>query len=391
MKRSISFVPEVSLYYNRYRYASLTRDAVIEIRIYYEGKTKWISTRIRVFKNQWRNGRIINRGDAVQLNKQLDKIVGDVRQVVYEMYDEGRIELDAIPSRLMAKRKPALTLLDFCRHRAEIRKHGIAKDSQERYDRFLRFLEGYSPIKTFFDLSESKVMNLDKHLIDKGLKAKSRWNNYHRFLHSFIMDAIKEDFLKKNPYDTVKIDHGDDSDGIDKFLFPEEFQKLRCAKMSCERLEKVRDLFVFQAYCCLSYTDLAAFTLTKVRESHLVQVLEGKRGKTSIEYLVPLLPGALEILRKYNGLPSFQRGCVLSNQKYNKYLKEVMKEVGIDRHVTTHWARHTGATLLLNNDVPIKVVSKVCGHSSTRTTERIYAKLLGSTVINKVMAVADKL
>lgn len=390
--KSISFFPVVELRYNRYHQASDSKDAVIEVRIYYMGKAKWISTGIRVYPKEWRNGRIVGRGDAIQLNRQLDKIIADIRQVVYEMYEEGHIELGAIPSRLLAKRKPSLMLMDFCRRRAEIRKHGIARDSQERYDRFLTFLEGYAPIKTFYDLNEAKVMDLDRLLIGKKMKAKSRWNNYHRFLNSFILDAMKEGLIQKNPYDSVKIDHGDDSDGIDKFLYPEEFAKVRTAKMSCERLEKVRDLFVFQTLTCLSYVDLAAFTMEKIREVDLAQVLAGRRGKTNVEYMVPLLPGAVDILKKYNGLPYWRNGkSLLTNQKYNKYLKEVVKQVGIDRPVTTHWARHTGATLLLNLKVPLQTVSKVCGHSSTKMTERIYAKLLDRTVVEEVMAVKDKI
>ena len=393
--KSISFFPVVRLIYNRYHKASDSKDAVIEVRIYYMGKAKWISTGIRVFPKEWRNGRIVGRGDAMQLNRQLDKIIADVRQVVYEMYEEGQIELDAIPSRLLAKRKPSLVLLDFCRRRAEIRKHGITKDSQERYDRFLTFLEGYDSIRTFYDLNEAKVMALDQYLIAKKMKAKSRWNNYHRFLNSFILDAQKEGLIQKNPYDSVKIDHGDDSDGIDKFLFPEEFAKVREAKMSCERLERVRDLFVFQTLTCLAYEDLSTFSMKKIREVDLEQVLAGRRGKTNIHYLVPLLPGAIEILKRYDGLPTWERrkkgDGILSNQKYNEYLKEVVKEVGIDRPVTTHWARHTGATLLLNLKVPLQIVSKVCGHSSTKMTERIYAKLLDRTVVQEVMAVKDKI
>ena len=393
--KNISFFPFVGLVYNRYGKASDTKDAVIEVRIYYMKKAKWISTGIRVFPKEWRNGRIVGRGDAMQLNRQLDKIIADVRQVVYEMYEEGQIELDAIPSRLLAKRKPSLVLLDFCRRRAEIRKHGITKDSQERYDRFLTFLEGYDSIRTFYDLNEAKVMALDQYLIAKKMKAKSRWNNYHRFLNSFILDAQKEGLIQKNPYDSVKIDHGDDSDGIDKFLFPEEFAKVREAKMSCERLERVRDLFVFQTLTCLAYEDLSTFSMKKIREVDLEQVLAGRRGKTNIHYLVPLLPGAIEILKRYDGLPTWERrkkgDGILSNQKYNEYLKEVVKEVGIDRPVTTHWARHTGATLLLNLKVPLQIVSKVCGHSSTKMTERIYAKLLDRTVVQEVMAVKDKI
>ena len=393
--KSISFFPVVGLVYNRYHKASDTKDAVIEVRIYYMKKAKWISTGIRVFPKEWRNDRIVGRGDAMQLNRQLDRIIADVRQVVYEMYEEGQIELDAIPSRLLAKRKPSLVLMDFFRRRAEIRKHGITKDSQERYDRVLRFLEESSFLKSFYDLSEKKIMELDQYLIAKKMKAKSRWNNYHRFINSFILDAQKEGLIQKNPYDSVKIDHGDDSDGIDKFLFPEEFAKVREAKMSCERLEKVRDLFVFQTLTCLAYEDLSTFSLKKIREVDLEQVLAGRRGKTNIHYLVPLLPGAIEILKRYGGLPTWERKTkgdgILSNQKYNKYLKEVMKEAGIDRPVTTHWARHTGATLLLNLKVPLPIVSKVCGHSSTKMTERIYAKLLDRTVVQEVMAVKDKL
>ena len=384
--------PIVELVHNRYGKATDTKDAVIEVRVYYNKKTKWMSTGIRVFKHQWRNGHVVGRGDAMQLNRLLDKVIVDVREVVYEMYEEGQFELDAIPARLQAKRKPVLTLLDFCCRRAEIRKHGIAVDSQERYDRFLTFLEQYGLIKTFYDLSELKVMQLDQYLIAKKMKAKSRWNNYHRFLNSFILDAQKEGLIQRNPYDSVKIEHGDDSDGIDKFLYPEEFAQLRSAKMPNERLEKVRDLFVFQTLTCLSYVDLAAFTMDKLKEVDLSQVLAGRRGKTNVEYMVPLLPGASDILKKYGGLPTWQGGKgVLTNQKYNEYLKEVMKAAGIDRPVTTHWARHTGATLLLNLKVPLQVVSKVCGHSSVKMTERIYAKLLDRTVVQEVLAVKDKI
>ena len=99
-----------------------------------------------------------------------------------------------------------------------------------------------------------------------------------------------------------------------------------------------------------------------------------------------MLTPALEILKKYKGkLP------MLSNVKYNEYIKEVVKAAGIDKPVTTHWARHTGATLLLNAGVPIEIVSKVCGHSSIKMTEKIYAKLLPKTVVAAVNEIEDKL
>ena len=388
MRTSIE-IPVVGLIYNRYRKASATQDAVIEIRIYYQKRAKWLSTRIRVFPKEWdrKNRRVINRFDAAILNKQLEKLLIDVRQVVYDMYEEGSIEIDAIPSRLQSKRKPSVSFLDFCEERTKIRKHGNSVDSQERYDRFLRFLKEYGKLKTFYDLTELKVMELDKHLKKKNdMKAKSRWNNYHRFLNSFILDAQKEGLIQQNPYDRVKIDKGSDYDGIEKYLSPEEFQKLRTAFMPEARLERVRDLFVFHAYTCMSYHDLRAFDEKKIREVDGKKVYVGHRGKTKIEFTVPMLTPALEILKKYKGkLP------MLSNVKYNEYIKEVVKAAGIDKPVTTHWARHTGATLLLNAGVPIEIVSKVCGHSSIKMTEKIYAKLLPKTVVAAVNEIEDKL
>lgn len=386
MRTSIE-MPVVGFVYNRYRKASATQDAVIEIRVYYQGKAKYMSTRIRVFPKEWQRDRVVNRVDAVILNKQMDRLLVDVRQIIYDMYDEGQIDIDSIPSRLIAKRKPNVSFLDFCEERTKIRKHGNSVDSQERYDRFLRFLNEYGKIKTFYDLTELKVMELDKHLKKKNdMKAKSRWNNYHRFLNSFILDAQKEGLIQRNPYDRVKIDKGSDYDGIEKYLSPEEFQKLRTASMSEARLERVRDLFVFHAYTCMSYHDLRAFDAKKIREIDGKKVYVGHRGKTKIEYTIPLLTPAIEILKKYNGkLP------MLSNVKYNEFIKEVAKAAGIDKPVTTHWARHTGATLLLNAGVKIEIVSKVCGHSSIKMTEKIYAKMLPKTVVAAVNEIEDML
>lgn len=399
-RRSELSLPQIGYVWDRYNYASSTRDAVICWRVHYLGKVKVVSTGIRVFKGEWdkRYQRVVNRPDAAIINKQLDKLIQDIREVVYDMYNDGNIDIYAIESKLLGKRKPNQTFLDFCEERAKIRKYGKATDSQERYERFLKFLITWGKIKTFYDLTDAKVMELDRYLKGKNdMKAKSRWNNYHRFLNSFILDAQKEGLVTVNPYDKVKIDHGDDSEGIDKFLYPDEFQKLRAAEMPTERLARIRDLFVFQTFTCLAYRDLAEFSMKKVRDVELNKVLSGKRGKTNIQYIVPLLTPAREILAKYKGLPASMTpkrkttGKILTNQKYNDALKEVMEAAGIDRPVTSHWARHTGATLLLNAGVPLVVVSKVCGHSSIKMTEKIYAKLLQHTVVEEVMKVEDKI
>ena len=379
--------PSVRLIYNRYKYASATRDAVIEVGIASGGKTKTISTGIRVYPNEWdkRHKRVVNRLDATVLNMTLDKLMNEIRKVIYEMMEEEKIDIFSIPARLEAKKKVDVAFLDFCTKRAEIRKYGKAPDSQERYDRFVKFLNEYDKFKTFYDLTEQKVMELDRFLKAKKMKAKSRWNNYHRFLNSFILDAQKEGLVKVNPYDKVKIEKGNDYEGINKCLSPEEFEKLRKADMPEARLERVRDLFVFHCYLCQGYHDLRSFNTRNIKDIDGKKVYTGKRGKTGIEFTVPLQAPALEILGKYhNKLP------ILSNTKYNDYLKEVAAAAGLPYSLTTHWARHTGGTLLLNAGVPMGIVSKVLGHSSIKMTERIYAKWLPKTIVNEVNKVAIK-
>ena len=381
-------LPILTIIYNRYHTASSSRNAVVELRIAYNNKQKYLSTGIFLLPKEWddRNRRVMNRMDAAIINKTLDKLVNDVRKVIYDMVEDGHVDIFGIPARLEAGKRVDIAFLDFCEKRAEIRKYGKATDSQERYDRFLRFLKDYGKIKTFYDLTESKVMELDRYLKKNDMKAKSRWNNYHRFLNSFILDAQKEGLLQLNPYDRVKIEKGSDYDGLDKCLSPEEFLQVRTATMPDNRLERVRDLFIFHTYTCLSYHDLRAFNVKKIQEVDGRKVYIGHRGKTKIEYTVPILSPALEILDKYKGkLP------MLSNVKYNAYLKEVVAAADIDKPVTTHWARHTGATLLLNAGVPIEIVSKVCGHSTIKMTERIYAKLLTKTVVAAVNEIENKL
>jgi hypothetical protein len=151
------------------------------------------------------------------------------------------------------------------------------------------------------------------------------------------------------------------------------------------RLERVRDLFVFHCYLCQGYKDLQSFNVKNIKEVDGKKVYTGKRGKTGVEFTVPLLSPALAILDKYHGkLP------ILSNVKYNKYVKEVAAIVGLPDAMTTHWARHTGGTLLLNAGVPMGIVSKVLGHRSIKMTERIYAKWLPKTIVNEVNKVAIK-
>jgi integrase len=109
-------------------------------------------------------------------------------------------------------------------------------------------------------------------------------------------------------------------------------------------------------------------------------VYKGRRVKTGQEFTTVLLRPALEILKRYkNKLP------IISNVKYNLYLKAAVKYAKIDKPVSTHWARHTGATILLNEgNVPMHIVQHILGHATIRETERTYAKVLDRSIVESV-------
>ena len=374
--------PLLEFVYNRKKTAATNREAAVELRITFERKQKYMTTGIRLLPKHWHRGAVVNRIDARELNETLEKLMTEVRQVILEMMSESVMDIFSIQERLKRKRASTISFLEFCEQRTKIRQYGKAEDSKERYSRFMRFFSAWGKIRYFEDVTDANILALDEHLAKKGLKPYSKWNNYHRFLNSFILDAIDEGFLKRNPYKWIRIDKEKSKGGIGKYLSPLEFAKVRDVALPSECLQRVRDVFVFQTYTCLSYTDLHDFDASKIKEVKGMKVYVGNRAKTKQTFTIPLLSPAMAVLKKYqNKLP------VISNVKYNEYLKVIAQAAGIDKPVSSHWARHTGATLLLNEGgMDLKTVAKICGHSSFKITEQVYANMLDDTVVDKMAA-----
>ena len=379
--------PLVALVFNRRHTATTTKEAAVELRVSYQKEQKYMSTGVRLLPKHWRRGMVINRVDAIQLNQTLEKLVVDVRKVILQMMDNGNIDIFSIPDKLKRLRSGNLTFLDFCDTRMKIRQYGKAVDSQERYTRFMKFFRSWGKIVEFEDITDLNIIALDEYLAARGLKPYSKWNNYHRFLNSFILDAIDEGYVKRNPYKWVRIEKEKSKGGIGKYLSPQEFAKVRDMDLPTESLQRVRDLFVFQTYTCLSYVDLNSFDAEKIEKVKGMKVYIGTRAKTSQTFTIPLLKPALAILKKYNNhLP------LISNVKYNEYLKVVAQNAGIDKPVSSHWARHTGATLLLNSgDVPMNIVQHILGHASQRMTEQVYAKRLDESIVDALAKIDGKI
>jgi integrase len=384
--------PTIKLEYDRRKRASAKKEGSVELRIVYNRRSHYVSTGVRVLPKQWRRGQVVNRLDAYELQRTLDMYVAKARRIINDLTEKGELDMATVTAEISGRQKKEASknvvkeklLMDYFRERAEVRKYGRTEDSRERYDRFLRWFEAWGGMMTFEDITELKVVEMDKALA--GMKPYSKWNNYHRFLNSFILDAINDGLLRKNPYKSIHIVRENGEDSLAKFLTREEFRRIEELKPTTTYLRHARDLFVFQTYTCLSYTDLASFDATRIKEVNGRSVYVGRRGKTNQEYTFMLLEPALQILRKYS-----YRLPIMTNQKYNEYIKALAGSAKIDKPVSSHWARHTGATMMLNAGVNMEVVAKILGHSSTKITRRVYAKLLDETVTDAMAAVEGQL
>ena len=152
--------------------------------------------------------------------------------------------------------------------------------------------------------------------------------------------------------------------------------------MVSERLEHVRDLFVFSCFCGLAYSDVA-----NLRQENIQKSFDGnlwiitKRVKTNTDVNVPPAGYSQDDFEEDKGkLPDGKILPVISNQKLNAYLKEIADICGIKKNLTFHLARHTFATTTtLSKGVPIETVSKMLGHTNIETTQ-IYARITNSKI-----------
>lgn len=194
-------------------------------------------------------------------------------------------------------------------------------------------------------------------------------------LKSVFLFGLRNELTKTNPFVGYKI--GRKTKDV-RFLTEEEVQRIKAKEMPSPGLEKVRDLFLFQCFTALSYCDMALLEPKDFQSNEEgVLYLRKNRKKTGVEFFIVLLPEAVAIARKYQfKLP------LISNQRYNDYLKEIGAICEIDKPMHSHIGRHTAATFLLNRSVPMEMVAKVLGHRTTLQT-RHYAKLLDKSVFDE--------
>ena len=227
------------------------------------------------------------------------------------------------------------------------------------------------------------------------LKVSCNQNGAMKHMERFrkvINVAIRNEWITKDPFTKYKLSFTRTNR---EFLSQEDLNKLEETRLKNPTLETIRDIFVFSCYSGLAYVDVK-----KLTPQDITNGIDGEkwvntyREKTNVKCSFPLLPPALKILEKYQDHPvCINTGKLLpliSNQKTNFYLKKIAKECNIKRDISFHIARHTAATFMLTNGVPIETVSNIFGHTSIKTTQ-IYAKLVPRKISSDMKILKEKM
>lgn len=379
-----------------------TGEAPLYCRLWHESKRKIFSIGFKVTRNKWNQNKQIATGKSEmtqRINTQMEVIKKKLVEIETKLIMEGSEDiLEDMYALYIGKTtvsRSFITLFEE-RYMTAKRMEGVKfkKSTLDKFKDVLELVRAY--IKKSYhaaDIPMNKVnfkfiSGLEDYLLTVRRQKPVTINKNMQRVKQVTTYAMKCNYIKVDPF----IDHAPLK--VEKelvFLTTEELHKLESYQFAQERLAKVRDLYLFSVYTGLAYHE--AFALQK---KHIIMAfdkkfwIEMKREKTGKGISVPLLPQAMKIMEKYDNGGDKEAHVLpaISNQKMNSYLKEITEIVGINKKLTHHTARKTFATtILLYNDVPIEIVSKLLGHSSIAVTQKHYAKVVNK----KVSACMEKL
>lgn len=322
-------------------------------RITIDGKRSQFSTKLEIYPDKWNNewGKSIgNSTEATAINSMLDKIRGKIVTYYYKLMDiDGYASPDKIKNILLGFEEKGKTIIYyFNKFNEQYRsKVGVTvtRTTYLRYElvkkRLSEFMEKTYKVK---DMPYREITTVFIQKFYQFLRSKYKSGNNNAMKTIQHLRAIF--FYIKNsgeyfpdPFANFKISFEKKERS---FLTKAELIALYNKKLPSERLERVRDIFLFCSYTGLSYSDLQNLTKEKIRtniDGHLW--IMATRNKTGIPYKVRLLDIPIAILKKYEYLQEYGELLpIISNQKMNEYLSEITNICGINKRITSHVARH---------------------------------------------------
>ena len=388
--------------------AKTTTDGLVPIyiRVTVDGERIEFSTKRYTHPDKWSIEGNRMKGTSVEsksTNSYLDALKAKVYDYQQQLIREDEpVNVENMRNKILGIDKRSHMLIGiFQQHNDEI-KALIGKDyaaaTHVRYETSLKHTEDF--LKWKYKVSDIDIRKIDHEFITSYefyLKSvcnccQNTTSKYIKNFGKIIRICLANGWLQKNPF----INYKSKMVEVERaFLSMEEIETMLNKVFVSDRLNQVKDIFLFSCFTGLAYADVK-----KLSRKNIAIGVDGdrwiyiNRTKTDTRSNIPILPIASYLLEKYEGHPQVVNQekllPILSNQKMNSYLKEIADACGINKELTFHIARHTFATTVtLSNGVPIESVSKMLGHKNLKTTQH-YAKILDLKVSNDMQILKEK-
>ncbi len=390
--------------YNRTKRLNRNGTALIQIRAYQEGKSKFFTTDVWVSPEYWdkRNHKVKHtHPNQFVYNKLIMDQLATMEAYEISMINrtEGRgIPLDLLPDyqvknyEIEETVKVNLSFTAFYKAEVEQSKLTHKKATISDYSTTFNKLNAFRKNILFEELSYNCILSFDRFLHGFGFDI-NYIKKQHKNLRKFINLAIKKGYLttEQNPYIHFKPRSREPKR---VFLTKEELHSIEQLEFSEElnHLYRVKDIFLFSSYTGLRFSDIKQLSRSNFSRSDKGFYMNFKSQKTGKVLALPLyllfrIQGkehsrAEAIIQKYLdafkalGNSSEAQSISLfsiSNQYYNRALKEIAKLAGIHKNLSSHVARRTFATQMATK-VQMPVLQKLLQHSKLDMT-RIYVQL----------------
>lgn len=349
----------------------------------------YFKTNLYIKPEHWdkRTSQVIGHPQANDLNSMLFEFVLHLQGIELALWKRGVPATLSLLKDAMKKNRPInITFPIFAK---EYVQHSDRREStKENLFTTITVLQEFRPGLDFKDITYTFLKDFEVYLREKG-NGINTVAKHLRQLRTLVNEAINQGYIHADAYPFRKFKIKQEK-GRHEFLTPDELKKLENLEVHDLKLRHVLDAFLFCCYVGLRFSDFC-----QLKQSNFIKV-NGKKWlhfrsiKTGIELRLPLhllFEGrALSILDKYDITEFANLG---SNSEVNKALSVITSMARIKKHVTYHTARHTCATLLIHQGVPITTVQRLLGHTSVKTTE-IYSEILSSTIVRDLKAVKRK-
>ena len=388
-----------AIVYDRKRQSEGGKDGTLELRITYNRKSYYINTGMRIKAKHWA-GAIVGRPDADALNNRLRIIVARVNEKINEFIEKREpIDVNVIKEHIFAGTKvdgKQNRMLEWIAQ--QIPMLNVSEGTRRHYKLLLDRLKQYDKMQAWSDLSVEAIYEWDAWLHNlTNVNAKQTEGkapvtigegaiyNYHKYLKFMLNRAVDFGIIGMSPYSRLKGRFTKPSYDNIEYLTEDEMKVIiNLHPTPGTNVAAARDLFVFQMFTGLAYSDTQLFDISQYKKVDGQWVHTGQRIKTGVPYVSVLLPPVIDVLERNNWqVPK------INIDTYNYSLKTIGKVLGMER-LHSHLARHTFATYMLSNDVKVQNVMRMLGHKNIRQTMK-YAKVLAKDVQADFNMIAEKL